>query len=1140
MEIYNENLKHLLEYPYIYGLDCEYKINCEESKNVQSSSYYFENLDKPLFLENVVDFKELKYLYDNVRASEDYGGDNHIYLFYNDMAVFSEVLYIKDLESLLCKRKFVFLIGEKYKDVYPIDFKKDYGIDYDSMPEQELRVEELNRIVYNKSYVYSGTAFFHGIMQGSDCVLDVFNYFFYTSRRGVLNLYHKLLDRAEEEISIELFIQFIQKYQNDIKMIHWQYIMEDLIPKLRNSGKSAMKFLDIWKNIALSMMKLSEEYEGKCYKTRISPVIFYDSHFLQEHHHYNYREHYYNLMKSFAYPSIVAAVREPMTQLVRWVEAAGLSSNVPFFTDMISQIYNHSKGIPQWILDSGYYVARLEDLKKYPEDSVRAVCEAMNIPYQMELLNGKVGMFGVVFKNEKGEALSGFDPRSLNRTLSNSLNEFDKKRLELIYGEAKRYFRYDTPDDIEYSEEEIRKLFSIPFQFEKIYAECHVQAHKLLEEHNDPQVIANIYEKYGMEPHILRKCLEDTFVELYMNRKKRLYKMPYCIFPKFMREEFIQHQELDWAIQLFEKGEYEEAFYVLMGTYNNSAIQEEKEYIMSIIMEAYYLPNVEEQEVLYEQNKKILKEYLYVFGEIKDSTQFIYCPINENKIAIYNQDTDNWMGIITTESTELKRNLFEGLSENNPFYFENEVNLTHLLYLTQNIRESELIGKDNHIYLYYEEMYCEILMRFVDLSKLVQKKNIVFLLGEAQKNVTSEDFLQKFNIQYTGENLGITIDDLDRLVFNKWYGYSGTGFLHDVMQGFPYVLDITNWDFYYSSDRIKRIYHLCLAKAHKQFAVSDIFLFLEKYKDEIKWTCKEEIIQALMSEFQVNNIKNITFGCFWKYLILIMLRISEKMDGKYYSGRMKPIIFYDPHYTDLNSWQYDETKLFQDVKLLAVVREPITRFTRWLESLGPGNTKELLFTGVGGVVDNTKFIPKEVMDKGFYVIQMEKLKQDPDKYIKKICDILQMPYEYKEIDKKGCFGVALTNEKNETLLGFDQRSIKRDLSTSLTVYDTIRLEMVFRRIKAYFGYKIVDNTMYSREEMEDILKVPFLFEKNYQNDWEEVQNLLPQIEDENIKKRMEFRYGITPKEMGEYLREILMKLYFDDEMYDLEMPIVLD
>ena len=105
---YEKNCKELDAYPYQWGVcpqswetlpvqifpisDEQYCIfdkggqdfseSCFHQK--EDEAYLFRNLDQPLFCENECSEQRLRFLWDNVRRSEDYGADNHIYLYYSD------------------------------------------------------------------------------------------------------------------------------------------------------------------------------------------------------------------------------------------------------------------------------------------------------------------------------------------------------------------------------------------------------------------------------------------------------------------------------------------------------------------------------------------------------------------------------------------------------------------------------------------------------------------------------------------------------------------------------------------------------------------------------------------------------------------------------------------------------------------------------------------------------------------------------------------------------------------------------------------------------------------------------------------------------------------------------------------------
>lgn len=112
------------------------------------------------------------------------------------------------------------------------------------------------------------------------------------------------------------------------------------------------------------------------------------------------------------------------------------------------------------------------------------------------------------------------------------------------------------------------------------------------------------------------------------------------------------------AIGLFEKQKYKEAFYIFAGLYNQVEEIEEKEWIHSILMEAYYLPNEDEQEKLYQRNIKRLEVYPYVYGELYNENPYLFCPISEEEVSIYDKEKRKWIEYAVIQSEHCTKNLF--------------------------------------------------------------------------------------------------------------------------------------------------------------------------------------------------------------------------------------------------------------------------------------------------------------------------------------------------------------------------------------------------------------------------------------------------------------------------------------------------
>lgn len=64
-----------------------------ETNSERETRYFFEDLSRPLLVDNEFNSFNLRFLKDNVRRSEDFAGDNHIYLCYENEDALSLLLY---------------------------------------------------------------------------------------------------------------------------------------------------------------------------------------------------------------------------------------------------------------------------------------------------------------------------------------------------------------------------------------------------------------------------------------------------------------------------------------------------------------------------------------------------------------------------------------------------------------------------------------------------------------------------------------------------------------------------------------------------------------------------------------------------------------------------------------------------------------------------------------------------------------------------------------------------------------------------------------------------------------------------------------------------------------------------------------
>ncbi len=478
-EAYHRNVNTIKNYPYKYGWEEisysdlpvyffpvdentyafydkeeEMFLEPEKAKSERETAYFFETLDKPVFAEHETNLFNLEFLRDNVRRSEDFGEDNHIYLFYDSVEELIPLLFISDMEELLKEEKFVFLIGEKQRGRYPIDFKKEFGADY-KKTEKPLGIHELKRICFWYKHAHSGTIFSLGVLDANPYV-QAESWCDFHSRSlvdGVYNMYHS------------------QKFRDKIGNPDASYTLEEISGMVKNSKLTVedveeyLGWLEKKKNPSgkFTMGELFRgyflfHYEKKQggIKPRIAPLLVFDPH-MWDTRVYN------NMVLSFPYRSCLTCMREPIMTFARcYIE--GIAGWDEFQTKhLLASDYSQSQFLPPE-LKSCYYAFRFEDLKLRPKETCRAICRHLNIPFSGEMLKAKAPL-----TDAYGNTTEGFDKAPLTRDISVVISDFDRVRLMIFYEPILDYYGYPSFDSREYPLPEplVRELFSYPFRFER-------------------------------------------------------------------------------------------------------------------------------------------------------------------------------------------------------------------------------------------------------------------------------------------------------------------------------------------------------------------------------------------------------------------------------------------------------------------------------------------------------------------------------------------------------------------------------------------------------------------------------------------------------------------------------------------------
>nr|WP_302665419.1 hypothetical protein [uncultured Agathobaculum sp.] len=520
-ENYEKNIESLAAYPYLWEKqfadfsslsfllfpvsdDCYYLYDKKADRFVgeydgitrHQMRYFFENLDHALRVEDEDNLYNLTFLFDNVRRSEDVAMDNHIYLLYHSWEPLQRVMQVGDLTPLLEHEKFVFLLGKKNFDRYPVNFKDQFGIDYGSMKLTPVRIEEVKRICYWYKHAYSGTALSCGILDASSHTVMFCAHDFHTySTVNGSNIFRYLvgyLSNPKQPVSLSKLIHFINQSNVDIcipdllKYLNW---LQD-----NYAHQKQFTVIELFKGYFVY------KYGEFTSFSRITPVLVFDPHIWQ-------CNIYNEILHQFPYRITLTCMRNPITVFGRSYQYGLIGWNKFQTQYILGSDYVHAQFLSE-PLKRDYWGYKFEDLKTKPEATIRGICQLLNIPFEAKLLEVEVPM-----TDKSGNTVRGFDQSPLHHDISQVLSDFDQIRLKIFYDPILKYYGYDQFPSVFHPmpEQLIQSLFAVPFCFESYNHICQKNAPSQEELHQWIQdVLQNYWNRNIFCPKLIP--LQEDFV----------------------------------------------------------------------------------------------------------------------------------------------------------------------------------------------------------------------------------------------------------------------------------------------------------------------------------------------------------------------------------------------------------------------------------------------------------------------------------------------------------------------------------------------------------------------------------------------------------------------------------------------------
>ena len=526
--------------------------------------------------------------------------------------------------------------------------------------------------------------------------------------------------------------------------------------------------------------------------------------------------------------------------------------------------------------------------------------------------------------------------------------------------------------------------------------------------------------------------------------------------------------ELEAAAYILQNGgNYKISYTCFRDLYNRGCFQEQ---ILPLMTAVFYEPNEKIMRTRYERNCKLLEKYPYIFR--RDFPAFEDLPIQffpydeHNGYIPFYHDTMKFGDFVNFSLPKVTRNFFKDLS--GPVLAEDVFSQYELEYLNDNVRKSEYVAKENHIYLHYTDwaVFCAYL-QCLNLRTLLEDEKFVFLVeGEAMKYPI--DFAADYGIDYSQNPVKpLSLREINRIIWHTQLStHNGGDFFNEVFDNHPNLLALTSVMF------------------------DDIADMVESWRKSIgKAKSSKESLDSFVSKFGTRGSQVIRELCRMqnpsdKDIFVAFYLANQNISGHLNpSERITPAVFFQPHFpniiyslsvdehnnTVLVSDQYEKTatsSIFRGFKYIKTFT-PMRRFTT-----SHGATVKFMYNSAlerekrekdeTATVVVADAVTQRILNRSFMIDWQDRLYQDcvqvrledgklnPKATFTALCAFLDLPYTESmtycsEFGKPLDYGGYIKG-------GFDPAPIYKTYDEFVNDSERKYIEFFLRDAYEYFGY----------------------------------------------------------------------------------------
>ena len=506
--------------------------------------------------------------------------------------------------------------------------------------------------------------------------------------------------------------------------------------------------------------------------------------------------------------------------------------------------------------------------------------------------------------------------------------------------------------------------------------------------------------------------------------------------------------ELEAASYLFfSQGNYQVAYTAFVSLYNRGFYQTE---LMDLMTQAFYLPNAEDQKKRYARNCAALAKYPYLFREDFPDFEALpvqFFPFNDEGYIPFFKAEHRFGAYVNFNDPVIDRYFFRDLDK--PVLARDVFSQYQLEYLNDNVRKSEWVGRENHIYLHYTDWttFCAYL-QCLELRPLLSEKKLVFLMeGEIEQYPI--DFHARFGIDYAQYPVRpIGIGEVTRMIWHtQLASHNGGDFFNEIFYGHPNLLSYESIMF-----------------DHIQKAVAEV---------KTNWRKLDWLTPRLRR--QLSQLKHPSEKDFLVALFLNRQDISGSLD---HGSRIAPALFFQPHFSnmiyDIRESELKGAPMLYSEQYEAIRTSPLFHGFRYIKTFTPmrrittsyaASVRFMLDREAQG--EEVKVVPdvlaERLVNRSFMVDQWDRLYRDsvlvrfedgklnPRATFTALAEFLDLPYTESMTYCSSRKGIDPESLKGNAR-GFDPATVYRTYDEFANDEERAFLEYFLRDAYEYYGY----------------------------------------------------------------------------------------